>query len=87
MKARFTLPLAACVLLTCAPLGQAQDPHAGHNHGPVKAVKLPPHAGGKLVVESPSFDAGTVERGGKVTHSFVIKNTGTGPLHVDAKPG
>lgn len=48
---------------------------------------LPPAQGGKMVVEAPSFDAGKIKRGDKITHSFVVKNTGTGVLNIHAKPG
>jgi hypothetical protein len=98
MRIQIQLTAAAAALMLGVVLparAQVVDPHAGHDHGPLGAEakakagvpNLPPAAGGKLVVESPSFEAGKVERGGKVTHSFVVKNTGTGPLHLNAKPG
>lgn len=98
MSPRVHLPLAALALLLGGAAAQAQTVqpsvrpaspgHEGHDHAAKRGVpNLPAPAGGVLVVESPTFDAGKVERGGKVKHSFTIKNTGTGPLHVDAKPG
>lgn len=97
MKSRIHLPLAALTLLLGGTATQAQrvqptvrsmaPGHEGHDHGPSRGPDLPAPAGGVLVVESRTFDAGKVERGGKVSHSFVLENTGTGPLHVDAKPG
>jgi hypothetical protein len=32
-------------------------------------------------------DAGKVDRGVTVRHEFVVKNDGTTPLAIDAKPG
>lgn len=97
MRPRIHPPLAVLALLLGGTLAQGQSVqptvrsvtpgHEGHDHGPVRGPDLPAPAGGVLVVESPTFDAGKVERGGKVSHSFILKNTGTGPLHVDAKPG
>ena len=33
------------------------------------------------------FDAGRVDRGTEIEHTFTVKNTGAGDLTVDAKPG
>jgi len=33
------------------------------------------------------YDAGKVNSGATVSHTFVLKNVGTGDLSVDAKPG
>ena len=43
--------------------------------------------GGRLEVAEPVFDAGKVDRGQTLRHDFVLKNAGTEPLGVDAKPG
>ena len=95
MRPRISIPLAALALLASgavAPAQQAHDhaghDHAGHDHGHGAApAKLPAPAGGRLVVEASIYDACRVERGGKIEHTFIVKNTGTGPLHLDAKPG
>ena len=102
MTPRKSISLAVLALFLGGTAALAQQDHSGHEHAqPMKpsvtpiakpAVKqagsgLPADTGGKLEVESRTFDVGSVERGGKITHSFTLKNTGTGPLHVDAKPG
>jgi len=51
------------------------------------AIAAPAGPPGKAEMPETSFDAGTVERGAEVSHAFVIKNVGTNPLTVDAKPG
>jgi hypothetical protein len=40
-----------------------------------------------MVIEELQYDVGKVERGQPIKHSFVVKNTGTGPLTINAKPG
>lgn len=41
-----------------------------------------------IVVDSPTADAGTVQRGTQVTKDFVVKNTGSLPLKIaEVKPG
>ncbi len=75
----------------------AADPHAGHNHPPPAAPANQAPVPGTPVATDGSgpqaevpeliFDAGTVERGTDITHSFTIKNTGRQDLTVDAKPG
>jgi len=47
----------------------------------------PPARGGTLQVAEPTWDAGKIVRGTKLTHSFVLKNVGTTELSIDAKPG
>jgi hypothetical protein len=42
---------------------------------------------GRLEVPEPVYDAGTIEHGASLRHDFVVKNTGTAPLAIDAKPG
>jgi hypothetical protein len=69
---------------TVKPLKPTVRPAA---QGTAGVPNLPPAAGGKALVEAPSFDAGKIERGGKITHSFIVKNTGTGELALHAKPG
>jgi hypothetical protein len=43
--------------------------------------------GPTLVVVERVHDAGEIERGVTLKHAFVLKNTGTADLSVDAKPG
>jgi hypothetical protein len=43
--------------------------------------------GPTLVVAERVHDAGEIERGVTLKHAFVLKNTGTANLSVDAKPG
>ena len=52
---------------------------------PVPAAPAAP--GGTVEIKERSWDAGTVERGGPVTHAFILKNVGKYDLTVDAKPG
>ena len=43
--------------------------------------------GGKIELAETSYHAGTVERGVKIQHTFIVKNVGTGDLRIHAKPG
>ena len=47
----------------------------------------PPPAARRLDVLERIYDAGKVDRGVTVRHEFVVKNGGTTPLAIDAKPG
>jgi len=40
-----------------------------------------------LQVAERDYDAGKIERGATLTHTFLLKNVGTAELSVDAKPG
>jgi len=51
------------------------------------AAQAPAASGGILEIQETDFDAGSVERGAVVRHAFILKNTGTGPLQITAKPG
>jgi hypothetical protein len=42
---------------------------------------------GSLQVPELVYDAGKVDRGVTVRHSFVLRNVGTAELSIDAKPG
>ena len=42
---------------------------------------------GSLQVAERDYDAGKIERGVRLMHTFVLKNVGTAELSVDAKPG
>jgi hypothetical protein len=46
-----------------------------------------PASGARLEVPEPVHDAGKVDRGVTLRHAFVVKNPGTAPLAIDAKPG
>jgi Protein of unknown function (DUF1573) len=44
-------------------------------------------SGQTIVVDNPTADAGTVQRGTPITKEFVVKNTGSAPLRItDVKP-
>ena len=51
------------------------------------APAVPAGPAGKLEIKETTFDAGTVERGVKLSHAFELKNVGDHDLTVDAKPG
>jgi hypothetical protein len=40
-----------------------------------------------LEAAAKEWDAGTVKQGATLRHDFVLRNVGTEPLDVDAKPG
>jgi hypothetical protein len=40
-----------------------------------------------LQVVERDYDAGKIERGATLTHTFLLKNVGPAELSVDAKPG
>jgi hypothetical protein len=44
-------------------------------------------AAGSIQVAEREYDAGKIERGVRLTHTFLLKNIGTAELSVDAKPG
>ena len=67
-------------LATLVLVGFAWAAHA--EGGPAPA---PPARG--LEVPELVYDAGKVERGATVRHSFILKNIGTAELSIDAKPG
>jgi hypothetical protein len=46
-----------------------------------------PIATGRLAVAAREYDAGKVDRGTTVVHTFLLKNVGAAELSVDAKPG
>lgn len=41
----------------------------------------------RIEVAETTFEAGKVDQGTKVQHSFVLRNVGTAELKIDAKPG
>jgi len=47
----------------------------------------PAQPAGSLEVPELVYDAGRVDRGVTIRHSFVLKNVGTADLSIDAKPG
>lgn len=51
------------------------------------ALVAPTLAGQTIVIDSPTFDAGTVHSGTPITTEFVVKNSGSTPLRIsDVKP-
>lgn len=62
------------LLLALAATGRADE-----------APQPAPH--GTLQVPEPTWDAGKIVRGTKLSHAFVLKNVGTAELSIDAKPG
>jgi len=69
------MALAALLLLSLASAGRAEEAAA------------PAPAAGKLEAPEVEYDAGKVERGVRLRHTFVLKNSGTAELAIDAKPG
>ncbi len=72
---------------------QATDPHAGHNHGPVKPGVNPNEPPKPSVVlkegevpsikfDTPIYDFGRVRAGTDIKHEFFFSNQGTGPLEL-----
>jgi hypothetical protein len=72
-KARMRTALASLLLLSVASA--------------VAADKATAPATGQLQARQPAFDAGKVERGTILRHSFVLRNVGKAALSIDAKPG
>ena len=71
------MALAALLLLSLASAGRAEE----------AAAPAPAPAAGKLEAPEVEYDAGKVERGVRLRHTFVLKNSGTAELAIDAKPG
>ena len=70
--------ILAVLLLLGAPLAaRAED----------AAPAAPAAPAGHLEVAERVHDAGRIDRGERLTYAFVLRNTGAGDLHVDAKPG
>lgn len=76
------LGLGAALLSGGAPLALA-----GEAPTPAAPAVTPSGEAGILEIEETVFDAGTVDRGTDVRHAFTLKNVGTSPLNVTAKPG
>jgi hypothetical protein len=70
--------LAGGLLLALSALAHAQE-------GPAASPSPAPEAA--LEVPEPIFDAGKVDRGTVVKHTFTLKNRGATELSIDAKPG
>ena len=51
------------------------------------AAQEPPPPAVVIDVRDLVYDAGTVKRGTRLSHTFVLRNAGGSPLSVDAKPG
>jgi hypothetical protein len=70
--------LAASLVLAVAGVAAAAEPEPATQPAP----------GGRLSVEQELVDVGEVPRGETARASFVLRNTGTEPLHIlNAKPG
>jgi hypothetical protein len=52
-----------------------------------RAESVPPEPVAGLEVPARIHDAGPVDRGAVVKHSFTLKNRGATELSIDAKPG
>ena len=65
----------------------AATPVAAQPAAPPAADAVPSGPVGKVEIKETVFDAGSIDRGTDVSHSFSIKNVGPGDLTVDAKPG
>jgi hypothetical protein len=50
-------------------------------------AETPPEPPAMLEVPARIYEAGKVDRGTVVKHTFALKNLGTTPLSIDAKPG
>jgi len=77
MKKALTLLFLLC--LAAAGRGEDATPPTTTTLTPPPAVKLEP--------TETTYDAGKVERGVPVRHTFVLKNSGPTELAIDAKPG
>ena len=51
------------------------------------ALLVGPVVAAEIDVPERVFDAGKVQRGTTLRHDFVVRNPGTEPLSIDAKPG
>jgi hypothetical protein len=51
------------------------------------AALATPALAAEIDVPERVFDAGKVQRGTTLRHDFVVRNPGTEPLSIDAKPG
>lgn len=78
----------------CGKREMPTGPEAAGRPAPAKVAPRPakpgvdvPPAGGVMVIEETLYDGGEIERGRKLEHTFIVKNTGTGPLTIKAKPG
>ncbi|MBU0551000.1 DUF1573 domain-containing protein [Myxococcota bacterium] len=54
---------------------------------PPSASQRQPVRGALLLVEQPFFDAGRVQQGDRVKHTFVVKNAGQGILTIKRAKG
>lgn len=89
-----TIMLAIAALSVTAWLGKGRDPSVAtttttppiaDKDDPAAPLPLPEKGPfGKAVAAETTFDFGTIERGDKGTHTFIIKNEGQGPLKVKA---
>ena len=71
--------LTVLFVLALAAAGRAQDVTTTTSPPPAAVIQLEP--------TETTYDAGKVERGVPVKHTFVLKNSGPTELAIDAKPG
>jgi hypothetical protein len=72
-----TIRLAGALLLAFATLARAEGPAPSPRAAPASALEVP----------EPVHDAGKVDRGTVLKHTFTLKNRGATELSIDAKPG
>jgi hypothetical protein len=72
-----TLRLAGALILAFSALAHAQGPATSPSPAPAAALEVP----------APIHDAGKVDRGTVLKHTFTLKNRGATELSIDAKPG
>jgi hypothetical protein len=51
------------------------------------AALVTPAVAAEIDIPERDFDAGKVTRGTTLRHDFVVRNPGSTPLSIDAKPG
>ena len=76
-KARMRTALIGLLLFVAASASAADK----------AAVATPASPAGHLQARQAVFDAGKIERGLKLRHTFVLRNVGKSALSIDAKPG
>ena len=77
------LAIVALALVSFVSVAGAEAPTAPAG----SPTAVPDGPAPRAQIEKPSHHAGKVDQGTMVRHSFLIKNTGTAELSVDAKHG
>lgn len=70
-----------------APLAGPRITNAPAPAPAAPSVTAPSGPPGKVEVPEMTYDAGKVDRGTVVEHTFLLKNVGKGELSVQARPG